>query len=67
MKDQPSINDWSEYLIWAEKNLKDLEDKLLHKQYDMESLRFHAACIKDSVDKSVAWVEQQLAQQTQRP
>lgn len=67
MINQPSINDWSEYLIWAEKNLKDLEDKLLHKQYDMEYLRFHAACIKDSVDKSVAWVEQQLAQQTQRP
>ena len=26
-------NDWAEYLIWVEKNLKDLEDMLLHKQY----------------------------------
>ena len=53
----PSINDWSEYLLWAEKNLKDLEKKLLHKDYDLEQLRFHAACIKESVDKSVQWAE----------
>lgn len=55
-----SINDWSEFLLWAEKNLKDLEDKLLHKDYDMEQLRFHAACIKESVDKSVLWAQQQV-------
>ena len=63
MTNQPSINDWAEYLIWAEKNLKDLEDKLLHKDYDMEQLRFHAACIKESVDNSVRWAEQQVAKQ----
>lgn len=55
-----SINDWSEFLLWAEKNLKDLEKKILHKNYDMDEIRFHAACIKESVDKSVLWVEQQI-------
>lgn len=65
MNDKPSINDWAEYLIWAEKNLKDLEKMILHKDYDIEQLRFHAASIKESVDKSVLWVEQQLAKQAQ--
>ena len=55
-----TINDWSEFLIWAEKNLKDLENKLLHNNYDMEQLRFHATCIKESVDRSVLWAEQQV-------
>lgn len=65
MKEHPSINDWSEYLLWAEKNMKDLEDKLLHKNYDMDEIRFHAACIKESIDKSVLWAEQQVAKQAQ--
>lgn len=52
-----SINDWAEYLLWAEKNLKELEKKVLHKKYDMDEIRFHAACIKESVDKTVLWAE----------
>lgn len=59
-----SINDWAEYLLWAEKNMKDLEDKLLHKKYNVEELRFHATCIKESVDKCVTWAEQEVAKQT---
>jgi len=55
-----SINDWAEYMLWAEKNMKDLEKKLLHKDYDMEQLRFHATCIKESVDKSILWAQQQV-------
>lgn len=65
MNEKQSINDWAEYLIWAEKNLKDLEKMVLHKDYDIEQIRFYAACIKESVDKSVLWVEQQLAKQAQ--
>ena len=52
-----SINDWAEYLLWAEKNLKELEKKILHKNYDMDEIRFHVACIKESVDKTVLWAE----------
>lgn len=65
MKNQPSINDWSEYLIWAEKHLKDLEKKLLHKEYDLEQMRSHAERIKWAVDKSVEWAEQQVAKQAE--
>ncbi len=52
-----SINDWSEFLLWAEKNLKDMEKKILHNTYDMDEIRFHAACIKESIDKTVLWAE----------
>ena len=53
---QPSINDWAEYMLWAEKNLKDLEKKLLHKEFDVEKIHFHVTAIKDSLDKTIEWV-----------
>lgn len=55
MKNQPSINDWSEYLLWAEKNLKDLEKKLLHKEYDMEQITAHVDAINHSLEQTLAW------------
>lgn len=51
----PSINDWSEYLLWAEKNFKELEYGLLHKKY--ENVEKNIAAINDSLAKVTAWVE----------
>ena len=56
MKNQPSINDWAEYLIWAEKNLKDLEDMLLHQRYDIEEIAKHVTAINHALAKTVDWV-----------
>lgn len=27
------FDDWASYMIWAEKNMKDLDDALLHEDY----------------------------------
>ena len=51
-----SINDWSEYLLWAEKNLKDLEKKLLHRDYNLEQIQDHVTAINHSLAKTVEWV-----------
>ena len=51
-----SINDWSEYLLWAEKNMKDLEKKLLHRNYDLEQIQNHVAAINHSLARTVEWV-----------
>ena len=51
-----SINDWAEYLLWAEKNLKDLEQMVLCKNYDTEKIHFHITAVKDSLDKTLEWV-----------
>lgn len=61
---QPSINDWSEYLLWAEKNLNDLEKKLLHKQYDMDEIRGHVTAINHALAQTLDWVVD--AQQAKR-
>jgi len=49
-----SINDWSEYLLWAEKNFKDLEKKLLHHQLDGWEENINA--IQHAMFKTVAWI-----------
>ena len=54
-----SINDWSEFLIWAERNLKELEDKLLHQNYDLEKIQGHVIAINHSLAKTVEWVLEQ--------
>lgn len=51
-----SINDWSEYLLWAEKNMKDLEKRLLHRDYDLEQIQNHVAAINHSLARTVEWV-----------
>ena len=61
-----SINDWSEYLLWAEKNMKDLEHMLLHKDYDLEKMQYKAAAIKQSLDKCLIWVDEERAKQAKR-
>lgn len=65
MQNQPSINDWSEYLIWAEKNLKDLEDMLLHQQYDMDQIEAKARAIDLAIAQTVTWARN--AKQAKRP
>jgi hypothetical protein len=65
MTNQPSINDWAEYLIWAEKNLKDLEDMLLHKQYDIDQIETKARAINLAITQTVNWARN--AKQAKRP
>ena len=60
----PSINDWSEYLLWAEKNLKDLEKKLLHKEYDLDEINGHVTAINHALAQTLDWVVD--AQQVKR-
>lgn len=60
-----SINDWSEYLLWAEKNMKEMEHMLLHKDYDLVKMLFKATAIKQSLDKCLIWVDEERAKQTQ--
>lgn len=64
MNDKPSINDWAEYLLWAEKNLNDLEKKLLHKQYDMDEIMGHVTAINHALAQTLDWVAD--AQQAKR-
>ncbi len=47
------LHDWSAYLIQVEKNLRQLNDKLLHKNY--VGLEEHVQEIKDRLDKTLAW------------
>lgn len=50
-----SIHDWSEYLLWAEKNFKDLEKKILHQQY--AGWEENIACIKQAMDQTAEWIK----------
>jgi hypothetical protein len=49
-----SINDWSEYLLWAEKNFKDLEKKLLH--HELAGWEDNIAAIRHSLDQTADWI-----------
>jgi hypothetical protein len=49
-----SINDWSEHLLWAEKNFKELEDKLLHRQFDGWEKNINA--IHHAMDQTADWI-----------
>lgn len=64
MSNQTSINDWSEYLIWAEKNLKDLEKMILHKDYNLDKINACVSAINHAVAQTQDWVVD--AKQTQR-
>ena len=64
MRNQPSINDWSEYLIWVEENLKRIEDMLLHKDYDLDQLNARVAAINHALAQTLNWATN--AQQAKR-
>jgi hypothetical protein len=49
-----SINDWSEHLLWAEKNFKELEYKLLHNQLDGWGRNILA--IRHAMDQTAEWI-----------
>ena len=51
------FNDWSTHLMQAEIQLKAMEHKLLHKDY--AAVQAHATSVKNSIDKTVAWVARQ--------
>ena len=50
-----SINDWSGYLLWAEKNFKELEYKLLHTSY--AGWEDNVSAIKWSLDQTAEWIK----------
>ena len=54
------LHDWSSYLLQVEKNLRQLNDKLLHKNY--VGIEEHIQAIKDRLDKTLAWVEENREQ-----
>ena len=56
MTNQPSIKDWAEYLIWAEENMKRIEDMLLHKDYDLDQLNARVAAVNHSLAQTLEWV-----------
>lgn len=64
MRNQPSINDWSEYLIWAEENLKRIENMLLHKEYDLDQLNARVSAINLALAQTLDWAAD--AQQAKR-
>ena len=48
------LNDWAQHLIWVEKNLKELEDKLLHKKFEGADKNVNA--INSSLAKVIEWI-----------
>ena len=54
------LKDWSSYLIQVEQNLRQLNDKLLHKNY--VGIEEHVQEIKDRLDKMLAWVKENREQ-----
>ena len=50
------LHDWSAYLLIVDKQLRQLNDKLLHKNYDVLS---HVVEIKEALDNTLVWVSEQ--------
>ena len=53
------FNDWSTHLMQAEIQLKNIEHKLLHKDY--VDIKTHAEAAKNSIDRVMAWLALQGA------
>lgn len=49
--------DWSTYLMQAQRELKEIEDKLLHKNYN--DIDEHISAINKALDSTMAWVVSQ--------
>ena len=54
------LHDWSSYLIQVEKQIRQINDKLLHKNY--VGIDEHVQTIKDCLDQTLAWVEERREQ-----
>lgn len=51
------LNDWSTHMMQAQIQMKKMEHKLLHKDYD--GVEGHINAIKEALDKTLAWVATQ--------
>lgn len=56
---QPPINDWSEYMLWAEVNIKKLELGLINK--DDDKLDHYILNAIDALQKVRVWIEEHRA------
>ena len=56
-----SIYDWSEYLLWAENNFKELESKLLHDNH--AGWEANIAAIKHALDQTTEWIKAHAKQE----
>lgn len=54
------LHDWASHLIKVEKHIRELNDKLLHKNY--VGIEEHVQEIKDRLDKTLAWVKENREQ-----
>ena len=54
------LHDWSAYLLQVDKELRRLNDKLLHKNY--VGIEEHVQTIKDRLDKTLAWAKENREQ-----
>jgi hypothetical protein len=53
------LHDWSAYLLTVDKELRHINDKLLHKNYDVLP---HIVQIKEALDKTLVWVAENSEQ-----
>lgn len=49
------LDDWAQYVMWAEKNLKEIDYKLLHKKYD--GIEVNAKNVEHALAKIQEWVQ----------
>jgi hypothetical protein len=52
------LDDWANYLLKVEKSLKEMEDKLLHKDYD--GIYELNEQIVDNLNKTMVWVFKEM-------
>jgi hypothetical protein len=52
------LDDWANYLLKVEKSLKEMEDKLLHKDYD--GIYELNEKIVDNLNKTMMWVFKEM-------
>lgn len=49
------LDDWAQYVMWAEKNIKEIDYKLLHKKYD--GIEANAKNVEYALAKIQEWVQ----------
>lgn len=54
------LDDWAQYVMWAEKNLKEIDDKLLHRKYD--GIEVNAKNVEHALAKIQEWVQRHSEQ-----
>lgn len=59
MQNMPSIDDWSEHMLWAEENFKRLENGLINNQF--EHLDANISAVKGAMEQVQWWIDRQRA------